>query len=264
MLTSTDALADKACLKVGDVVLSDDITTLTEAECRQRASVELLRQAAIEAGLLSADDPAPQEGVISEAAAEAIDTWLAQNLRVPEPDEQACRRHHAAHASRYAQGERVQARHILFAVTPGVDVKALRGRAEQALLDARAEPRRFAELARQLSNCPSAEHDGDLGWLSAQDCAPEFARELFAQDEGHANVGVLPRLVHSRFGLHVVEVLQRDPGQQQPFEVVQEAVAQSLRQQTWITALKQAMQLLAGRWEVSGVDLAAADSPLLQ
>ena len=71
MLTSTDALADKACLKVGDVVLSDDITTLTEAECRQRASVELLRQAAIEAGLLSADDPAPQEGVISEAAAEA-------------------------------------------------------------------------------------------------------------------------------------------------------------------------------------------------
>ena len=136
--------------------------------------------------------------------------------------------------------------------------------AEQALLDVRAEPRRFAEVAADLSNCPSSTQGGDLGWLSAADCAPEFARELFGQDEGTANVGVLPRLVHSRFGLHVVEVLQRDPGQMQPFEVVQDAVAQSLRQQVWVTALRQAMQLLAGRWEVRGVDLDVADSPLLQ
>lgn len=261
-LSSTPLVAP--ILKVGDVVLAADAASLTETECRQRASLELLRQAAIEAGLLAADDPAPQEGVMTEAAAEAIDQWLAQNLRVPEPDEAACRRHHAAHASRYAQGERVQARHILFAVTPGVDVKALRLRAEQALLDVRSDPRRFGEVAKELSNCPSSEQGGDLGWLSAPDCAPEFARELFGQDEGTANVGVLPRLVHSRFGLHVVEVLQRDPGQQQPYEAVHEAVAQSLRQQAWVTALRQAMQLLAGQWEVHGVDLEAADSPLLQ
>src|SRR5574343_726557 len=109
-------------LRVGAILLAEAGAELSESERRQRASVELLRQAAIEAGLLSAEDPAPQDGVISEAAAEAIDTWLAQNLRVPEPDEQACRRHHAAHLSRYAVGERVQARHILFAVTDGVDV----------------------------------------------------------------------------------------------------------------------------------------------
>lgn len=251
-------------LRVGDVVLAEDLTSLTDAECRQRASLELLRQAAMDAGLLATDDPQPVDGVMTEAAAEAIDLWLSQNLRVPEPDEASCRRHHAAHASQYAVGERVQARHILFAVTPGVDVKALRLRAEQALLDVRAEPRRFAEVARDLSNCPSSTQGGDLGWLSAPDCAPEFARELFGQDEGSANVGVLPRLVHSRFGLHVVEVLQRDPGEVRPYEDVQEAVAQSLRQQAWVTALRQAMQLLAGRWEVHGVDLDAADSPLLQ
>ena len=251
-------------LRVGDVLLADDAASLTEAECRQRASLELLRQAAMDEGLLAADDPQPVDGVMTEAAAEAIDLWLAQNLQVPEPDEASCRRHYAAHPSQYALGERVQARHILFAVTPGVDVKALRLRAEQALLDVRAEPRRFAEVAADLSNCPSSTQGGDLGWLSAADCAPEFARELFGQDEGTANVGVLPRLVHSRFGLHVVEVLQRDPGQMQPFEVVQDAVAQSLRQQVWVTALRQAMQLLAGRWEVRGVDLDVADSPLLQ
>ena len=104
-------------LRVGEVLLADDTANLTETECRQRASLELLRQAAMEAGLLSTDDPQPVDGVMSEAAAEAIDQWLAQNLRVPEPDEASCRRHHAAHTSHYAIGERVQARHILFAVT---------------------------------------------------------------------------------------------------------------------------------------------------
>jgi peptidyl-prolyl cis-trans isomerase C len=201
---------------------------------------------------------------MTEAAAEAIDAWLAQHLQVPEPDESSCRRHHAAHASQFAVGERVQARHILFAVTPGMDVKALRLRAEQALLDVRSDPSNFAQAARDLSNCPTGEQGGDLGWLTAADCAPEFARELLAKDEGSANVGVLPRLVHSRFGLHVVEVLARDPGQALPYEQVQEAVAQSLRQLAWVTALRQAMQLLAGRWAVSGIDLDVADSPLLQ
>ena len=52
----------------------------------------------------------------------------------------------------------------------------------------------FAKSARELSNCPSGEHGGDLGWLANTDCTPELARERF----GHVEVGVLPRLVHSR------------------------------------------------------------------
>ena len=43
-------------------------------------------------------------------------------------------------------------------------------------------------------------------WLTAADCAPEFAREIF----GRAEIGVLPRLVHSRFGLHIVEIVERE------------------------------------------------------
>ena len=60
-------------LRVGEVLLADDAASLTEAECRQRASLELLRQAAIDAGLLAVDDPQPVDGVMTEAAAEAID-----------------------------------------------------------------------------------------------------------------------------------------------------------------------------------------------
>lgn len=230
------------------------------ATLRQRACTELLRQAAIGAGLLAADDPAAEDGAPTEAASEAIEAWLERELRVPEPDDEACRRHHAAHAARYASGERVRLRHVLFAVTPGVDVNALRRRAEACLLDLRCRPEAFAESAAASSNCPSGAAGGELGWLSREDCAPEFAREVF----GHPEVGVLPRLVATRFGWHVVEVLQREAGSALPFEAVRSAVAQSLRQQAWATALRQTLQRLAAEAELVGVELEAAATPLLQ
>ncbi len=161
-------------------------------------------------------------------------------------------------------GERAQLRHVLFAVTPGVDVNALRQRAEACLLDVRcASPGgedRFAMAAASTSNCPSGAEGGALGWLTADACAPEFAREIFGKPE----VGVLPRLVHSRFGLHVVEVLAREPGLDPAFEAVKSAVAQGLRQQAFATALRQYLQLLAGSATVMGVALEAAESPLVQ
>jgi peptidyl-prolyl cis-trans isomerase C len=213
-------------------------------------TLALLQQEAVRAGLLAASEPPPQGGIASAAAADAIEALLERELRVPEPDEAACRRHHAANPARFGSGgERVRLRHVLFAVTPGVDVSALRQRAEACLIDLRAHEAsegaetdaRFAKAARECSNCPSGAEGGELGTLRADDCAPEFAREVFF---GHVEVGVLPRLVHSRFGLHVVQVLQREPGRVPPFEAVQAAVAQSLRQQAYITALRQYLQVL--------------------
>ena len=62
---------------------------------------------------------------------------------------------------------------------------------------------------------------------------------------------MLPRVVHSRFGLHVVEVLE--PGVAQPLEAVHGAVR---------FALRQYLQVLAGNAVVEGVDLDAAATPL--
>ncbi len=250
--------------RINGVPLHAQDAALPPDELRQRACTELLRQAAQRAGLLAADDVASPDGVISEAAAGAIESLLDQLLSTPEPSEEACRRHYAAHEATYQTGERVLARHILFAVTPGVDVVALRKRAETTLLDVRCHDGKtndkFVDAARVSSNCPSGAQGGDLGWLSATDCAPEFARELF----GHAEVGVLPRLVHSRFGLHVVEVLAREPGIALSFDEVRGAVIMSLRQLAYVTALRQYLQLLAGAAEVRGIDLDAADTPLVQ
>lgn len=249
---------------INGVALNTAQENLAPEELRQRACTELLRQAAQRAGLLDGADTPTPDGIISEAAASAIDALLERDLQLPEPDVEACRRHYAAHESAYRTGERVRVRHILFAVTPGVDVAALRQQVEPVFLDVRChdgrEADRFAEAARKWSNCPSGEQGGDLGWLEAGDCAPEFARELF----GRAEVGVLPRLVHSRFGLHVVEVLEREPGTLQPFEAVRAAVAMALRQQAFVTALRQYLRVLAGEADAEGIDLDAADTPLVR
>ena len=249
---------------INGVTLHAPDVTLAPDELRQRACTELLRQAAQRVGLLGVDDAPAADGVISEAAADAIELLLDQVLSIPEPSEEACQRHYAAHEATYRTGERVLTRHILFAVTPGVDVVALRQRAESTLLHVRCHDGktsdRFADAARASSNCPSGAQGGDLGWLCAADCAPEFAREVF----GHPEIGVLPRLVHSRFGLHVVEVQAREPGEAQPFDAVRGNVAMSLRQLAYVTALRQYLQLLAGEAEVKGVNLDAADTPLVQ
>jgi len=234
---------------------------LDEAALRQRACTELLRQRAIELGLLAADDPAPREGALSEAASQAIEALIAQELAGPEPDETACRRHYEANARHYAQGERVQVRHILFAVTPGVDVGLLRQRAEGHLIQLRAsESAAFTEAAKKLSNCPSGAEGGVLGWLTADDCAPEFAKELF----GRSEIGVLPQLLHSRFGLHIAAIDAREPGRLPAFEQVREAVAQRMRQLHQISALRQYLQTLAAAARLQGVELQQASSPLVQ
>ena len=250
--------------RVNGVALHAPQAELAPEDLRQRACTELLRQAAQRAGLLASSDVVSTDGVISEAATAAIEALLERSVALPDPSEDASRRHYAAHEATYRTGERVRLRHILFAVTPGVDVVALRKRAELAMLDVRcfdgrASPN-FAKVASEFSNCPSGADGGDLGWIAAGDCAPEFAREVF----GAAEVGVLPRLVHSRFGLHVVEVLEREPGTQQPFEAVRGAVETALRQQTYVAALRQYLQVLAGDAELEGVDLDAAASPLVQ
>lgn len=250
---------------VNGVALVAEGETPADEELRQRACVELLRQAAQAAGLLGRDDDAlSTAGVPSQAASDAIEALLERSVQVPEPTDEACQRHYEANVATYRTGERARVRHILFAVTPGVDVVALRQRAEACLLDVRChapdELGGFIESAQQLSNCPSGAQGGDLGWLTRTDCAPEFAAQVF----GHAEIGVLPRLVHSRFGLHVVEVLEREPGELQAYEAVRGAVAMSLRQLAHVTALRQYLRVLAGAAEIDGVALDATDTPLVQ
>lgn len=214
---------------------------------------ELLRQRAVALGVLGED-------ASGEDVERGIERTLAEEVRVPEPSEEECRRYYEQNKQRYRSGDLVHARHILFQVTAGTPVPAVRALAEAMLAELRMKPELFEERARTKSNCPSGAQGGVLGQLSRGDTVPEFERALF-EDE---TIGVLPKLVNTRHGFHIIAVDRRIPGEQLPFEAVHERIAADLRQRSEARALAQYVRVLAGQAELEGVELDAAASPLVQ
>jgi peptidyl-prolyl cis-trans isomerase C len=213
----------------------------------------LLTAHAIELGLL------PQAHDAAQADA-AVERLLDAEVVTPEPTEEECSRYYALHPEAFTSGDLVFARHILFAVTSGAPIARIQQQAEKVLHELRAHPERFAELAAAHSNCPSAQQGGSLGQLGRGECAPEFERPLF---EGRA-LGVLPQLVNTRFGFHIVAVDQRVPGAAVPYAAVKDQIAARLYAQVQEKALEQYVRVLAARQRVEIPGVAAATSPLMQ
>ena len=115
-------------------------------------------------------------------------------------------------------------------------------------------------MARELSNCPSGQHRGNLGQLARGDVVAEFETALFQ----FGPPGILRSLVKTRFGFHIVAIDKRILGNNVPFELVQVQIAERLRSKVEERALRQYISMLAGRAEVHGVNLAGSASPLVQ
>jgi peptidyl-prolyl cis-trans isomerase C len=261
-----EAAATAAVARINGVALQAPHEQVDADELLERAHTELLRQEAVRLGRLP-EVAASVAPALDDAQRQVIETLLEEAVVTPAPTEEACERYYAAHKPHFVLGQAMHVRHILFAVTPGVDVHALAQRAEAALLELsrKAVPvNRFQELARELSNCPSGADGGDLGWIGPDDCAPELANELFFQSDAGWGMGVHPRLVHTRHGFHIIEVLGRRKGQLLPYDQVRERIAQQLTLQARSTALRHHMMQLVAQAHVEGIALAGADSPLVQ
>ena len=233
---------------------------------RELAYSELLRQQAVMQGLLPRHKEltAPELG---EAERMVIEAMVDEAVQSPQPQEDECQRYYDANPSQFMVGQALHVRHILFAVTPGVNVQALAVHAEKALLELTHKgvvAARFAQLAAELSNCPTSSQGGDLGWIGPDDCAPELANELFHQKHAQWGMGVHPRLVHSRFGFHIIDVMSRRAGKQPAYDEVRERIEVLLAMQSRARALHQYMSLLVGEALVEGIELEGADSPLVQ
>jgi len=77
-------------------------------------------------------------------------------------------------------------------------------------------------------------------------------------------MGVHPRLVHTRFGFHIIEVLGKRKGRALSFDEAQPRIAEQLRQRARATALRQYLLLLAGAARIEGIEIEAATTPLVQ
>ncbi|HRL94364.1 MAG TPA: peptidylprolyl isomerase [Pseudomonas sp.] len=202
------------------------------------------------------------EAGIGESQEEAaIRSLIELEVPVPEADESVCEHFYASNLPRFVSAPLLAARHILLECAPD-DIEARISKREQAdalLVQLQADPQRFTELALAHSACPSKEQGGALGQLSKGQTVPEFERQLFRQPQG-----LVSQPLESRYGFHVVYVDQRIEGLQLPYEAVAQDIRRELYQRVWQKSVAQYLQTLVGAADIQGIQLAGADSPLLQ
>ena len=100
--------------------------------------------------------------------------------------------------------EQMRIRHILVTPDQIIDEETAKGLLDDALEQIR-DGGDFAEIAKLLSDDPgSANNGGEMGWTNPGEFVPEF--EEIAKN---ADIGVVSVPFRSRFGWHILEVLER-------------------------------------------------------
>ena len=139
------------------------------------------------------------------------------------------------------------------AVGPGVTDEAVRARydhdlagkpgeeevhAKHILVDSEAEAKKiitelkggadFVALAKQYSKDPSgAQQGGDLGFFKKDEMVPEFATAAFAMQPGQTSQAP----VHSQFGWHVIQVVERRKAEPPSFDQAKDELRQKMIQE---------------------------------
>lgn len=201
------------------------------------------------------------EEAIDGDADEQIETLLSRHVQVPVAEEQFCRRFFEENPGRFRSPDLIEARHILLSAPPDDDEAREQARyeANRLIEELQADASRFEEYAQTYSACPSREQGGRLGQLSKGATVPEFEAPLFRLQTGLANTPI-----ETRYGLHVVWVDHKIDGEPLPYEHVKEAIARYLEDSVFRKGVSQFIQLLAGKATIIGIDIKAAQSPLLQ
>ena len=131
-------------------------------------------------------------------------------------DEQV-RAYYDGHPELYSTTQ-IRASHILVKDEPT---------ATQILVEIRANPERFPDLAAQKStDTTTAKRGGDLGMFGQGRMVADFERVAFA-----LKVGEVSEVVKTQYGYHIIKVTERKDGERKPFEQVKEQIRATLRNQ---------------------------------
>jgi peptidyl-prolyl cis-trans isomerase C len=191
-----------------------------------------------------------------------VRTLVEREVATPQADEAACRRYYNRNPARFRSAPLCEVRHILLAAAP--DDTAARSQADQAARDLLARlaaaPADFADMAETFSACPSGKTGGNLGQIGPGQTVPEFERALAGMAPGRIH----PAPVPTRYGLHIIALDRRIEGRKLPFEMVQDRIAAWLDERVRRAAIRQYIAILAGHAEITGIDLAASPSSLVQ
>ena len=123
------------------------------------------------------------------------------------------------------------ARHILLRPSARLSQEAAQRRLEEFRAQILAGKSSFEDLAREYSEDGSASKGGDLAWVAPGSLVPEFELAMNALDVGGISAPVV-----SRFGVHMIQVVERREVAQDPRQAREQAKA-ALRERKFEPAL---------------------------
>ncbi len=209
---------------------------------------ELLRLAVL-------DEPKLGEAAWENDEEQAISSLIDKNIQATMPDMATCERYYKQNITDYMTDPIMNVRHILLACLPedGDERLKLKKTAYEFIeqIKNNTNPNaEFIQLARQHSACPSKEQDGELGVINKGQTVPEFESVLFKLDAGLA-----PSPIESRYGFHVVDVLNKEPGIQMTYDQVSPAIHNKLSQQAFHQSLCDYLFTLANEADIEGIEM---------
>jgi len=140
-----------------------------------------------------------------------------------------------------AQVTQTRARHILLRMSSRLTAEAAQARLAGYRRQIESGARTFEDMAREFSEDGSAAQGGDLGWASPGTMVPEFEEAMNALP-----VGGLSQPVVSRFGVHLIQVMQRRDVAVDPRQLREQA-RNALREQRFDDAYAEWARDLRGR-----------------
>ncbi|MDZ7871331.1 MAG: peptidylprolyl isomerase [Rheinheimera sp.] len=181
-------------------------------------------------------------------------------VTVPSATAADCELYYQQNPDKFVSSPLLEVRHILLACAPD-DHQGRSNAQKQAelLLEQIQAGSAFAGLASQFSACSTKDSGGLLGQISKGQTVPELERPLF-----RLQPGLLPYPLESRYGLHVVEVLNRVDGKQLPYSAVSQRIADYLNEKVRRKAVAQYISVLISEAQIAGFDFQLSGSPLMQ
>jgi peptidyl-prolyl cis-trans isomerase C len=222
------------------------ISQMMELTERQAGGKENLVKALAQGG----SDTAQLEQMFREM--ELGRAFIAQQIQPTiEVSDQEITNYYSEHPDEFVSDEQVHARHILFRVEADADEatrEAARMKAEQAHERAVAGAD-FAELARELSDGPSAPNGGDLGFFSKDRMVPAFSEAAFALQPG----GISP-VVQTNFGYHVIKVEERREAGTVPLDEARDPIRRMIVGEKTNVAVGQLLRKLGQTADIQFLD----------
>ena len=160
-----------------------------------------------------------------------IDKQVVEKITIADQDARA---YYDTHPEAFKQPEQLKASHILVKVDPKDDPakkdEALKKiESVQEKLKAGGD---FAALAKELSDCPSKEKGGDLGYFGKGQMVKPFEDAAQALKPGETS-----GIVETQFGYHIIKLVEIKPEGIMPYTEVKDQLTQYLKQEKVKTEL---------------------------